>query len=244
MDLLLNCLNLNTIAIASILSLIFLCLFLYRKNSRGKDAPVVSGAWPILGHLSLLNGSQTPHKVLGALADKYGPLFTIKLGMKPALVLSNWEMSKELFTTNDLAVSSRPKLVAVEVMSYNQAFVGLAPYGPYWRELRKIVTFEFLSNRRIEQRNHIRVSEVRTSIKELFDIWSNGNKNESRYTLVDIKQWLAYLTFNMVVRMVVGKRYFGVMHVEGKDKAQRFMKNIREFMNLMGTFTVADGFLV
>ncbi|KAL2335605.1 hypothetical protein Fmac_016818 [Flemingia macrophylla] len=178
--------------------------------------------------------------MMGDLADKYGPLFTIKLGVKPALVLSNWEMAKELFTKNDLAVSTRPKLVAVELMSYNQAFVGLSPYGPYWRELRKIVTFEFLSNRRIEQLSHIRVSEVHTSIKELYDVWRK-EKNESSFVSLDMKQWLSHLTFNMVVRMVVGKRYFGVTEVEGRDKAKRFMENIKEFMRLIGTFTVADG---
>ncbi|KAK7381353.1 hypothetical protein VNO78_33987 [Psophocarpus tetragonolobus] len=245
MDFLLNSLTLNTIAIASFLSLFFLSLFLYSKNSHAKEAPLVAGAWPILGHLSLLNGSQTPHKVLGDLADKYGPLFTIKLGVKPALVLSNWEMAKELFTKNDVVVSSRPKLVAAEVMSYNQAFVGWAPYGPYWREVRKLVKLAFLSNTRIEQLSHIRVSEVQTSIKELFNVWSSGNynykKEGSYYSLVDMKQWFEHLTFNMVVRMVVGKRYFGVMYAEGKDEAERFTKNMKEFMKFVGTFTVADG---
>lgn len=239
MDFLLNGLNLNTTTSAIAFLSLMLFLFLWKK-SQGKEAPLVAGAWPILGHLKLLNSSQTPHKTLGDLADKYGPLFTIKLGVKPALVLSNWEMAKELFTKNDLAVSSRPKLVAVELMSYNQAFVGLAPYGTYWRELRKIVTFEFLSNRRIEQLSHVRVSEVQTSIKELYDVWCR-EKNEGNYVSVEMKQWLSHLTFNMVVRMVVGKRYFGVTHVEGKEKAQRFMENIGEFMRLMGTFTVADG---
>ncbi|KAL9323379.1 hypothetical protein ACSQ67_008236 [Phaseolus vulgaris] len=250
MDFLLNCFTLKTTTlIVSFLSLNFFIFYLYRRNSRGKQAPTVKGAWPILGHLSLLNASQTPHWTLGALADNYGPLFTIKLGVKEALVLSNWEMSKELFTTNDLAVSSRPKLVAVEVMSYNQAFVGLSPYGSYWRELRKIVTSEFLSNRKIAQLSHIRVSEVQTSIKELCNLCytsvNNKNKKEnesySAATLVDMKEWFAHLTFNIIVRMVVGKRYFGVVHVEGKEKAERFLKNLEEFMNLMGTFTVADG---
>ncbi|XP_027358992.1 cytochrome P450 82A3-like [Abrus precatorius] len=234
MDLVLNCLNTITL-----FSLIVLCLFLYRR-SKGREAPTVSGAWPILGHLKLLSASQTPHRTLGALADKYGPLFTIKLGVKPALVLSNWEMAKECFTTNDIAVSSRPKLVAVELMSYNQAFVGLAPYGSYWRELRKIVTFEFLSNRRIEQLSHVRVSEVQTSIKELFNVWCS-KKNESNYVLVEMKQWFVHITFNMVLRMVAGKRYFGAMDEANEEKAKRFLENIREFMRLMGTFTVADG---
>ncbi|KAK7316394.1 hypothetical protein VNO77_35407 [Canavalia gladiata] len=236
MDLVLN--YLNTTAIAIFLSLIFLPLFLYRP-SKGKEAPTVSGSWPILGHLSLLSGSNTPHRILGGLADKYGPIFTIKLGVKPALVLSNWEMAKECFTTNDLAVSSRPKLVAVEHMSYNQAFIGLAPYGPYWRELRKIATSEFLSNRRIEQLSHIRVSEVQTWIKELFNFWCSKKECNNR-VLVDMKLWFSHLIFNIVIRMLVGKRYFGVMDVASDEKAQKFMKNIREFMRLMGTFTVAD----
>ncbi|XP_061352569.1 cytochrome P450 82A3-like [Gastrolobium bilobum] len=241
MDSLLN--YLNTTALAVLLSIIFLllCLYHHSKVAHNREAPTVAGAWPILGHLPLLNSSKTPHRTLGALADKYGPLFTIKLGAKPALVLSNWEMAKECFTTNDIAVSSRPKLVAGECMSYNQAFIGWSPYGPYWRELRKIVTSEFLSNRRIKLLSHIRVSEVQTSIKELLSVWSSSTKNESNYVLLELKQWFSELTFNMVLRMVVGKRYFGATDVANNDKAERFLKNIWEFMRLMGTFTVADG---
>ncbi|KAL5080131.1 hypothetical protein RYX36_008552, partial [Vicia faba] len=55
-----------------------------------KEAPIVQGAWPIIGHLPLLRPSKgIPHRILGELANKYGPLFTIKLGSKRALVLSN-----------------------------------------------------------------------------------------------------------------------------------------------------------
>lgn len=89
MDFVLNYLNANTIGV---LSLILFCLFLYHpfKFARGKkEAPTVAGAWPILGHLPLLSGSETPHKVLDALADKYGPIFTINNGVKKVLVISN-----------------------------------------------------------------------------------------------------------------------------------------------------------
>ena len=104
----------------------------------GKTTPIPTGAWLVIGHIPQLGATQTSHITLGAMVDKYGPLFTIKLGLHPALVLSNWEMANECFTTNDLAVSSRPKLVAVEHLCYNYAVFGFAPHGPYWRELRKI----------------------------------------------------------------------------------------------------------
>ncbi|KAK7381352.1 hypothetical protein VNO78_33985 [Psophocarpus tetragonolobus] len=112
MDFVLNYLNATAVGL---LSLILLSFFLYRPYKFAqskKEAPTVAGAWPILGHLPLLRGSETPHRTLGALADKYGPIFRINIALKKALVINNWELAKECFTTNDMAVSSRPKLVA------------------------------------------------------------------------------------------------------------------------------------
>ena len=133
-------LSLNSATIAGLLAIILFSYYLLKRSRVGlaKTAPTPAGAWPVIGHLPLLGATQTPHITLGAMADKYGPLFTIKLGLHPALVLSSWEMAKECFTTNDLAVSSRPKLVAIKHLCYNYAMFGFAPHGPYWRELRKI----------------------------------------------------------------------------------------------------------
>ncbi|KAL5080130.1 hypothetical protein RYX36_008551 [Vicia faba] len=251
MDFILNYLNITTIAFISLISLLFF-VFRFSKVSHTKQPPIISGSWPLLGHLPLMRNTQTPHKTLGCLVDKYGPIFTIKLGATNALVLSNSELAKECFTKNDIVVSSRPKPVAVELMSYNQAFIGWAPYGAYWRQLRKIVTLEILSNRRIELLNHIRVSEVQTSIKELVNTWSGQmslSTNEinnklaitNDYVSVELKKWFAQLTLNMVLRMVVGKRCFGDVDEANKEEAKIFLENIRDFMRLIGTFTVGDG---
>ncbi|WVZ14719.1 hypothetical protein V8G54_012285 [Vigna mungo] len=237
MDFVLNYLNTTTIGL---LSLILFSLFLYNpfKKIKGKEAPRVAGAWPILGHLPLMSGPNAPHRTLGALAEKYGAIFTIQLGSKKALVINNWEIAKECFTTTDMVVSSRPKLVAVELMGYNHAMFGFAPYGPYWRELRKITTLEILSSRRVEQLQHVRVSEVQTSIRELYTLWCS-QKGESGYASVELKQWFSHLTFNMVLRMVVGKRYFGGENLDD-EKARRCVKAVEEFLRLLGVFAVGD----
>ncbi|MED6181260.1 hypothetical protein PIB30_017835 [Stylosanthes scabra] len=235
---------LNTTTITGIFSLIIvLYVLLFRPfNKHGgnhKEPPMAAGAWPILGHLPLLRGSQPLHLALGAVADKYGPLFTIKIGAKNTIVLSNWEMAKECFTANDMVVSSRPKTVAIENLSYNFAVFGLGPYGPYWRELRKFATLELLSNRRIELLGHVRVSEVQTSINELYNVWSS--KKNRKYVLVELKQWFTQLTFNTVLRMVAGKRYFGDAVPEAeKEKAKKCLKVIEDFMYYLGIFTVGD----
>jgi len=232
--------DLNVSANALVPLIILFCFFFYRlfKFSRGKETPTVAGAWPILGHLPLLSGSKTPHRTLGDLADKYGPIFTIQLGSKKALIINNWETAKECFTTNDIAVSSRPKLVAMEHMSYNQAMFAVAPCGPYWRKVRKITTLEILSPHRVKQLRHVFESEVRGSIKELFNFWCS-NKNECGYASVELKQWFSHLIFNIVLQMVLGKRYFSAGTVDD-EKARRCVKAVKEFMHLFGVFTVGD----
>ncbi|RHN49909.1 Cytochrome P450 82A1 [Medicago truncatula] len=209
MELVLNYLNITTIALISLISLFFF-LFRLSKVSHTKNPPTIPGSWPILGHLPLMRNTQTPHKTLASLADRYGPIFTIKLGATHALVLNNWELAKECFTKNDIVVSSRPKPVAAEIMSYNQAFIGWAPYGAYWRQLRKIVTMEILSKHRVELLSHIRVSEVQSSIKELVNTWShqsqasgqseplNDTKSSTNdYVSVELNKWFQQLTLNM-----------------------------------------------
>ncbi|XLR66540.1 hypothetical protein S83_017212 [Arachis hypogaea] len=247
MDPILTYPNTTSITGITILSLVITILFyllMYRPFKAGnkhREPPMVAGAWPILGHLPLFHGSRSQplHITLGAMADKYGPLFTVKLGSKKIVVLSNSAMAKECFTKNDAIVASRPNLVSFENLGYNGAMIGFTPYGPYWRELRKFSNLELLSNRRIELLSHVRVSEVRASTKDLLSLWST-QKNESGYVLVDVKQWFAELTFNMVLRMVAGKTFFGAVDSESEDKASKCLKTIREMMRLMGMFTVGD----
>ena len=90
------------------------------------------------------------------MADKYGPIFTIWLGVHRTLVVSSWEIAKECFTTNDKAFANRPKALALELLGYNYAMFGFSPYGPYWRQVRKMAMLEVLSNHRLEMLKHIR----------------------------------------------------------------------------------------
>jgi cytochrome P450 len=231
-------------SMAGLVSIILFCYYLLRRSRvirPAKLAPFPAGAWPVIGHLPLLAGTEPPHRTLGAIADKYGPLFTVRLGLRNALVLSSWEMAKECFTTNDAAVSSRPKLVAAKHLAYNYAMFVLASYGPYWRELRKIVTLKLLSTRRLELLSYIRVSEVKATVEELYKLWS-AKKNGSGQILVELKQWFGDMSLNVILRMVVGKRYFSVGAVGDENAAgeRRCQTALEEFFRLFGLFVVSD----
>ncbi|XP_060194278.1 cytochrome P450 CYP82D47-like [Lycium barbarum] len=230
------------IAITLATSIIFL-FFVHKQifstksnNGQKKRVPEAAGAWPIMGHLHLLSGSesdQLPHKILGRMAEKYGPIFGMKLGVHQVVVVSDPKLAKECFTTNDLALASRPKSIASEIIGYKDAMIGLAPYGPYWRETRKIATAELLSTRRTEMLKHIREFEVKSAIKETYNYWA---KNKSTNNLngvvkVEMKEWFADLIMNTMVKMLFGGGQ------EGINKAH---KAIRGFLELLGAFVVAD----
>ncbi|KAJ9674580.1 hypothetical protein PVL29_023865 [Vitis rotundifolia] len=217
---LLQYLNFTTVGVFATLLLSY-CLLLWRSRAgNSKIAPEATATWPIIDHLHLLGGSdQLPHITLGNMADKYGPVFTIRLGVHRALVVSSWEMAKECLTTNDLAASSRPQLLASKHLGYNYAMFGFSPYGSYWRELLK----------------DVRASEVVTSIKELYKLWTE-KKNESGLVSVEMKQWFGDLTLNVILRMVAGKRYFSASDASENKQAQRCRRVFREFSHLSGLF--------
>ena len=78
------------------------------KIKEGKRPPEPSGQWPLIGHLHLLGADKLLHRKLGDMADKYGPIFCIHLGLRKALVVSRWEVAKECYTTNDKVFATRP----------------------------------------------------------------------------------------------------------------------------------------
>nr|GLL48310.1 cytochrome P450 CYP82D47-like [Ipomoea trifida] len=238
--------NLNTPTIIVCIAIAFYPLFHYlaksSKSRKGqKSPPEAGGAWPILGHLHLFRGSKLPHIALGELADKYGPAFTIRMGMQRVLVVSDWKLAKELSTNHDIHISSRPKFRATKHMGYNDTMLVLTPYGPFWRGIRKLISSELLSNRRLEQLKHIRVSEIETFVKDLYKVWTeNKNSNPSGRVKVEMKKWFGDLTFNVLIRMVVGKRCFGTLAVGDEKEGRRCQKVIGDFVKFLVTFVPAD----
>ncbi|KAG8383823.1 hypothetical protein BUALT_Bualt04G0053900 [Buddleja alternifolia] len=211
------------------------------KTHTYKAPPVAGGARPFIGHLHLMrrgSSSELPHTILAALADKYGPAFTIRIGVHKALVVSSSELVKELFTTCDVAVASRPKLRAAKHLGYNYAMFGFSPYGAYWRQLRKLISVELLSSRRVELLSHVRVSEIDRSVNELYQLWE-AKKNSSGSVMVEMKEWFGNLNLNVVLRMVAGKRFFGA-NVDDAEEARRCREVMRGFFQLAGLFVVAD----
>ncbi|XP_022771510.1 cytochrome P450 82G1-like [Durio zibethinus] len=219
-----------------------LVLYVFSRNiskySKKSCIPEPSGSWPLIGHLHLLGGKETLCKKLGAMADKYGPLYSLKLGSRRVLVVSSWEIAKDCLINNDRTLATRANIAAGRHIGYNNAILALAPYGEYWRNIRKIATIELLSSHRLEKLKHIRFSEMDLFIKELFGLCAqNRADNCAQVTMNEV---LERLTFNINLRMLVGKRFSSSTYAQVNSEPWRYEKAIKQAVYLFGIFVLAD----
>ncbi|KAK8650792.1 hypothetical protein V6N13_140418 [Hibiscus sabdariffa] len=224
-------------SIVSLLTFLYFFSKLTPKNPKKTCIPQPSGSLPLIGHLHLLSGKQTVCKQLATMADNHGPLFSLKLGTHRVLVVSSWEIAKDCFTINDLTLATRANIVGGRHMGYNNAIFALAPYGEYWRDVRKMVTVELLSSHRLEKLKHVRFSEMDSLIKELYGLSLNGAENRAR---VNLSEALEQFTFNTIIRLLVGKRFSGSDYTEVNSEPWRYEKAIKHAIYLFGIFVVAD----
>ncbi|KAI7752736.1 hypothetical protein M8C21_021673 [Ambrosia artemisiifolia] len=224
--------------IVATFTIILVIYYLSFLNRTTINPPEPSGAWPIIGHFKVFNGSDLPHITLSSMADRYGPIFTIRLGIHKVLVVSNSEMVKDIITTHDLIALDRPNYTAAKILGRNGASFSFTSYGPYWRGIRKIISQELLSNSRLEKLMHIQVFELEKSITSIHELWREKRDGQGK-VLVEMKKWFGELNMNIMLRLIAGKRYTG-----GDDEDQEEMMSCREtirvWFHYLGQFLVED----
>ncbi|KAJ4833155.1 hypothetical protein Tsubulata_028545 [Turnera subulata] len=232
----------SSIFLEACLLLVLLCILWHsisksNRTNKKTRVPQPSGAFPLIGHLRLLGNQAPACKTLAAIADQYGPIYMLKLGIHPLLVVSGWEIVKDCLTTNDRTLATRASIAAGKHLGYNNAIIALAPYGKYWRDLRKLATLQLFSNLRLDLLKHVRAQEVQNFIKELFTLCS---KNGNHSTRVSMNKFFEGLTFNISLRMIVGKRYSSSTYSAENSEAWRYKKAIEKALYLSGIFVMSD----
>ncbi|XP_071922890.1 cytochrome P450 81Q32-like [Coffea arabica] len=205
-------------------------LFL-RKRRQCNNVPPGPPSFPIIGHLHLLK--EPLHKRLQQLSHKYGHIFSLKLGYRSVVVISSPSAFEECFTTNDVVFANRPRFLVGKHLNYNFTTVGTAPYGPLWRNLRRITTLEIFSRGRLNMFLNIRQEEVKLLVK---DLYQRSSPSSSK---VEMKSRFSELSFNIIMRMVTNKRYFGA-EVQNNEQAKHFRDIIRELFELSGASNPGD----
>ncbi|XP_073296282.1 cytochrome P450 81Q32-like [Primulina huaijiensis] len=206
-------------------ALLFLFVILVYKSlaPRGRrlpPSPAVS--LPIIGHLHLIK--QPLHRHLHHLSQISGsPIFFLKLGVRSAVVVSSPDLVGECLAKNDTIFANRPLILVDKYVGYNHKTISGAPYGDHWRSLRRIVAQDLLSIARLKAFLHIRVDEIRHLLSGLEKASRHG------FSKVELRPRLSELTFNLILRMIAGKRYF-TQEKEGEQG--RFLEIIKQVFEI------------
>ncbi|KFK28144.1 hypothetical protein AALP_AA8G478000 [Arabis alpina] len=218
-----------------VLILLLTFIFIYSKTQRLKLPPGPPSR-PFIGHLHLMK--PPIHRLLRRYSEKYGPIFSLRFGSRRVVVITSSSLAQEAFTgQNDVVLSSRPLQLTAKYVAYNHTTVGTAPYGDHWRNLRRICSLEILSSNRLTNFLHIRKDEIRRMLARLSRETQSNDGNS--FTHVELEPLLSDLTFNNIVRMVTGKRYYGD-EVSNKEEAELFKKLVYDIATYSGANHSAD----
>ncbi|GMN26504.1 hypothetical protein TIFTF001_001329 [Ficus carica] len=178
--------------------LLFLSIFLLIRKlvfHQTKNSPPKPFSIPIIGHLHLLK--PPIYLTLQTLSQKYGPIFSLRVGCQSFLVLSSPSAVEDCITKNDILFANRPSSTASDLMSYDHTSIVTAPYGHLWRSLRRLITIEIFSQISLNKSSSVREELVRSLVRQVI----KGPKR------ADLNYAFGVLVFNMAMRMVSGKEY-------------------------------------
>lgn len=72
-------------------------------------------------------------------AQTYGPIYTIWIGRRPTLILSDPAVAAELLEVRSSKYSSRPRMVAMGELLWNNASILVQPYSKQWSVRRRLL---------------------------------------------------------------------------------------------------------
>ncbi|KAK8928765.1 Premnaspirodiene oxygenase [Platanthera zijinensis] len=213
--------------LVSIFSFSFLALKFMNSKKHGKEGGrELPGPWNllILGSLHHILGSKLPHHSLRDLSAVYGPIMRLKLGEIPVVVISSAEAAMDVMKTHDIVFATRPITKSIEALFYGGNEVIFAPYGEFWRQMRRLCTLEPLSTKRVRSFRAVREEEVSHLL---------GSLSPSSGVAVNLSSKLAEISNNVIARAVIGSRY--------RDQ-ELFLSVLDDVVEFVSGFTLVDLF--
>ncbi|XP_020585151.1 LOW QUALITY PROTEIN: 5-epiaristolochene 1,3-dihydroxylase-like [Phalaenopsis equestris] len=211
-----------------IIPLIFLLLTIFLKKPKSQAKQPLPGPWnlPVIGGLHHLLGQQPPHQTIHCLSAIHGPIMSLKLGEIRAVVVSSSVVAKEIMKTHDTIFATRPINSSINAICYGGKDIAFAPYGDFWRQMRRLCLLELFSVKRVRSFRHIRKDEISNLIKFIAASAAEG-------ATVNLSGLFLQLSNSITARASVG----------GKTADQKlFQAALGEVVELISGFCVVDLF--
>ncbi|KAJ4813723.1 cytochrome P450 family 71 polypeptide [Rhynchospora pubera] len=174
---------------------------IFSKRNLIKRPP---GPWtlPLIGSLHHLIGFSLPHHALHDLSRRYGDLMFLQIGEQPTVVISSKEAARQILKFHETIFCNRPAGPTAKIFTYGGIDLVFAPYGEYWRELRKILTSELLGYKRVQSFKPIREEEVSKLIQSISSL-------SSQRKIVNLSEMMSLMSNKVLVRAATANKSKG-----------------------------------
>lgn len=168
------------------------------RNSSAATAPIIPGprGLPVLGSMSLMTG--LAHQRIAAMAKSLGAtrLMAFSLANTRVIVTCNPDVAKEIL--NSSVFADRPIKESAYSLMFNRA-IGFAPYGVYWRTLRRIASHHLFCPKQIKSSE----SQRRRIASQMVTMFSFSNTTSSH----QVRDTLKRASLNHMMGSVFGRFY-------------------------------------
>jgi hypothetical protein len=193
-----------------------------RSSKRGRLPPSPM-ALPIIGHLHLIR--PPPHRAFDRILARHGPLVYLRLGPSThCVVIGSADVARD-FLKFEASIPERPPTAVTRQLAYGKAGFAFAPYGAYWRFVKRLCMSELLGPRTVELLRPVRAAELAGVLRAAQSAAERGEG-------VDMSHELVRMANNSIMRMVAS-----ALPGEMAEAARDCAKQVAE---LVGAFNAED----
>ncbi|RZS19675.1 hypothetical protein BHM03_00052106 [Ensete ventricosum] len=181
---------------------------------------------PVVGSMGLMSG--LAHRKLAAVADAIPGarrLMALSLGDTRVVVTCDPDVARDILNSPDFA--DRPVKESAYGLMFHRA-IGFAPYGAYWRVLRRIAATHLFSPKQVSALGCYRADIAAQMVRAL-----DGLAAEP----VQVRRILKQASLNHVMRFVFGRKY--ELH-EGSEETKELTSLVEEGYELLGKLNWSD----
>lgn len=156
----------------------------------------------------------------------YGPIFTIWIGRKPTIVISDPGIAQELMEKRSNKYSSRPRMVAMGEILWDGASVLVQPYGKQWT-IRRRLLHQALTPKALRLYKPVQTAEASRLCYQFLENPPNWEKLLERYTSsivfsVSYGHRIDSLNANVIHQRFKFMHYSASLNVPGKYMVETF----------------------
>lgn len=149
---------------------------------------------PVIGNLLHIGGG-SPHRSLARLAERYGSLVSLRLGVVQAIVVSSPDAAHSILHKHNADLADRPSIDAWLAGGHRANSIIMAPPHARWRALRKLCATELFAPSRLNALQPLRQDKVRELVRHM-------SEKAERGEAVTVRDPVFTATMNIISRIL------------------------------------------